>query len=396
MKNTVNPKTNKILIFGAGYVGFSIGVFLGQKYEVIMVDVDTKKILAINNSQSPIDDELIDHYLKHNKINIRATDKFEKLIEDVDLCILALPTNFKNETNQFDVKILTDVIHQINSVTDSVPIVIKSTVPVGFTRSQREKFSTQNIYFSPEFLREGNSLEDCINPSRIIIGGEGNFAVNIAEMFYSLSENKPDVFYLNNDEAEAVKLFSNTYLAMRIAFFNEVDSFALKHSMSARNLIKSICKDNRIGNIYNNPSFGYGGYCLPKDTKQLLTNFNEVPQSIIEATISSNQKRKDFLSEYILKLQNIKKIGVYRLSMKEGSKNFRESSILNIVEKISQHKEILIYEPLIRDSNFKGIKISDDLESFKSFSDLIIANRHNEELADVSDKVFTRDLFNVD
>ena len=217
MKNTVNPKTNKILIFGAGYVGFSIGVFLGQKYEVIMVDVDTKKILAINNSQSPIDDELIDHYLKHNKINIRATDKFEKLIEDVDLCILALPTNFKNETNQFDVKILTDVIHQINSVTDSVPIVIKSTVPVGFTRSQREKFSTQNIYFSPEFLREGNSLEDCINPSRIIIGGEGNFAVNIAEMFYSLSENKPDVFYLNNDEAEAVKLFSNTYLAMRIA-----------------------------------------------------------------------------------------------------------------------------------------------------------------------------------
>ena len=390
-----NSEINKILIFGAGYVGFSIGVFLGQKYEVTVAEIDDKKITMINNFQSPIDDDLIDYYLKNKEINIKATDNIKASLEDTDLCILALPTNFQDETKQFDVRILSEVINKINSIRDDIPIIIKSTVPIGYTESQKEKLSTKNIYFSPEFLREGNSLEDCINPSRIVIGGEGNFAKSIAKIFYGLTENNPEVFYLKAGEAEAVKLFSNTYLAMRIAFFNEVDSFALTNSMSTKNLIESICKDDRIGDLYNNPSFGYGGYCLPKDTKQLLSNFNLVPQSLIEATISANQKRKDFISEYILKVPNIKKIGIYRLNMKEGSKNFRESSTLSIVEKISHSKEILIYEPLIEDTSFKGTRVDNDLQSFKTLSDLIIANRFHDELSDVSDKVFTRDLFNI-
>ena len=382
-----------VTVVGAGYVGMSIATLIGQKYETNIVDIDFKKIQKINNLESPINDVLIDEYLKKKLSRLNASTKIEDYYQKTDLYILSLPTDYDPKKNHFNTHQLEKVIDKISKNDPKKPIVIKSTVPVGFTDRLINKYKDLEIIFSPEFLREGSALNDNLNPSRVVVGGKYNLAKKIGELFLDFTLSKTKVFYMSSIEAEAVKLFSNTYLALRVAFFNELDSYSMNNNMNTENVINAVCADNRIGQGYNNPSFGYGGYCLPKDTKQLLANYEDVPQNLIRAIVESNSTRKDVISEKIMSY-NPERIGIYKLVMKAGSDNIRDSSIQGIMKRLkAKGYKVHIYEPLLKEKTFFGSKIFKDLEKFKKASDLIISNRHHEDLADIHEKVFSRDIF---
>jgi UDPglucose 6-dehydrogenase len=384
--------TNKILIFGAGYVGYSLALTLDENYSVVIVEKDKKKIDKINNQEAPISDYFIDQYIQTNPTKFIATDSPDDHLKNSKIIILALPTNFDQSSNSFDTSIMDSVLKKLNNSNINADIVIKSTIPIGYTNRSKKKYQNLSLFFVPEFLRENRAIEDTLYPSRIIIGDKEENATKIAKIFKNTAKNNPKIFYMNASEAEAVKLFANSFLAMRISFFNELDSFAIHNELNTQNIIEGVCSDNRIGQEYNNPSFGYGGYCLPKDTRQLVANFEEVPQSIFTATIESNKKRKDFLTKKILE-KNIKKIGIFRLVMKKDSDNFRESAVFDIINTlIKEGKDILVYEPLMHDNN-DLFEVTHDLNYFNNICELIIANRMDDQLLDVKEKVFTRDIY---
>ena len=391
-------KKKLITIVGAGYVGMSLSVLLGKdNNHVKILEIDKNKVQQINDGLSTVKDELIETYISKDNLNISATLDPEEAFTDADYIVIATPTNYDEKTNKFDTESVKSTIKKILRFSKNAIIVIKSTIPIGYTEFLKEKFETNRIIFSPEFLREGNALYDNLHPSRIIMGDNSPDAISFAEMLKKQSlKESTKIIYMSSKEAEAVKLFSNTYLAMRVAFFNELDSFAMENNLETFNLISGISEDPRIGNFYNNPSFGYGGYCLPKDTKQLLTNYKNIPQNIIQAIVDSNSTRKDFIVQEILKFKP-KKIGIYQLAMKAGSDNFRSSSILSIIERIKKHNiPMIIYEDQILEKSFNGVNIEKDIQIFKNSCDLILANRITDDLSDVIDKVFTRDLFRHD
>jgi UDPglucose 6-dehydrogenase len=384
---------NKILVFGAGYVGIANAIMLAKDNDVTIFDVDQNKIDLINQSKIPIEDSIAESFMSEQNLNLSADLYNPSYLNDVDVIILALPTNYDETSNSFNTKILEEVLSELHLLVKNLIIIIKSTVPVGFTSIMQARFKNSNIVFSPEFLREGNALHDCLNPSRIVIGSRGDSKEFISELFLNSCQNAPDVFHASSDEAESIKLFSNCYLALRVAFFNELDSYAINFNLDAQTIINAVCADTRVGYGYNNPSFGYGGYCLPKDTKQLLQNYNAVPQNIIQAIVDSNRTRKDFIAEHIISLKP-KCVGVYRLAMKEGSDNIRESSVQGIMKRIkSKGIEIIVFEPMIKSDNFFGSEVYPNIAKFKQRSSLIITNRMHQDLIDVKDKVFTRDLF---
>ena len=389
-----------ISVFGAGYVGMSLSVLLAQHYNVHVIDTDKNKVKLINDRKSTIKDPYIEDYLKTKKLKINASHAMNATeYKNFNFFIIATPTDYNESTNFFNTSSVEETIQTIlnnNDVSNSL-IIIKSTVPVGFTRYLNKKHKTNRILFSPEFLREGNALKDNLYPSRIIVGGNHPKLKSCVSLLQKVAINSDtEVQIMDSDSAEAVKLFSNTYLAMRVAFFNELDSFSIEKNLDASKIIAGVSADSRIGNFYNNPSFGYGGYCLPKDTQQILANYSNIPQNLIQAIVEANQTRKDFIAEQILKI-NPKKIGVYKLAMKQGSDNFRSSSIQGVMSRLqASGVELLIYEPQLKKRLFNGIKVIDNLDEFKQSSDLIIANRHSESLSDVSQKVFTRDIHNID
>ena len=388
---------HKITVVGIGYVGASISVLLAKQNDVTCLDVDEMKVNAINNSKSPIADIDIQNSLNKDKLNIRATNNKKNAYKDADFVILCAPTDFDENLKEFNTKILQEIIIDVRDFNKDALIIIKSTVPIGFTSKMKKLHRTEKIIFSPEFLREGKALHDNLFPSRIVIGSELNKAIQFANLLKDASQNKDaEIFYMSSDEAEAVKLFSNTYLAMRVSFFNELDNFALHSNLNSKNIIDAVSMDSRIGNYYNNPSFGYGGYCLPKDTKQLLSSYKNIPQSIIKAIVDSNELRKDFIVDEIIKLR-INSIGIYKLSMKKDSDNFRQSSTIDLINKLDRNKvSLLIYEPSYAGDKYNGIKVEKDLQVFKYLSDLIVANRIENEIEDVQSKVFSRDIFKKD
>ena len=391
-------KKQLITVIGSGYVGMSLSVLLGKgNNHIKILEIDKDKVKKINDGLSTVKDELIEKYLAKDKLNISATLDPKEALVKADYFIIATPTNYDEKTNKFDTESVKSSIEKILKFSKNGTIIIKSTIPIGYTEYLKEEFKTNRIIFSPEFLREGNALYDNLYPSRIIIGDNSQTAVSFAEMLKNLSLKKSTkIIYMSSREAEAVKLFSNTYLAMRVAFFNELDSFAMENNLETLNLISGISEDPRIGNFYNNPSFGYGGYCLPKDTRQLLANYKNIPQNIIQAIVDSNSTRKDFIVQEILKYRP-QMIGIYQLAMKSGSDNFRSSSILSIIERIKKHNiPMIIYEDQILDKSFNGVNVEKDLHIFKNSCDLIITNRITDDLSDVIDKVFTRDLFGYD
>ena len=385
----------KITVVGAGYVGMSLSVLLAQKNNVYVHDIDEERVQTINSGKSTIYDEYIDDYLKEVSTSIKATTDKEEAYNDAEFIIIATPTDFDEETHTFDTTSVETVIEDILLINSECLIVIKSTIPVGHTDFFREKYSNDKIIFSPEFLREGNALMDNLYPSRIIIGGDCEQSKSFAKLLQEGAKAK-DIrpTFVNPSEAEAIKLFSNTFLAMRVAFFNELDTFAMANNLNVGNIIEGVSSDPRIGTGYNNPSFGYGGYCLPKDTKQLLANYKKVPQTLIQAIISSNSSRKDFIAEQIA-LKGFRTIGFYRLVMKVNSDNYRTSAIIGIMERLEKNGlEIILYEPLIQDGvMFSDYELFTDIEAFKLRSDLIVANRKSDELNDVESKLFTRDIF---
>lgn len=387
----------KIVVVGIGYVGLANAVLLAQYHHVVAVDVDKAKVDLLNKKISPLADQEITDYLRNKRLGLSATTESDDAYLDADLVIVATPTNYDPKENFFDTTSVEKVVQNVVSANRKALILIKSTVPVGFTEKLKIDYSTENIIFSPEFLREGHALHDCLYPSRVIVGEKSPRAELIAQLFTDAAlKDSTDILLTNNTEAEAIKLFSNTYLAMRVAFFNELDSYALERQLDTREIIQGVCLDSRIGSHYNNPSFGYGGYCLPKDTKQLLANYSHTPQELMAAIVNSNRTRKDFIADDILsKLPKV--VGFYRLVMKAGSDNFRSSSIQGIMKRIkAKGIEVLVYEPTLNESHFFNSKVVDDLSAFKEKVDVIVANRFSDELNDVKAKVYTRDLFGSD
>ena len=390
-------KKNKIVVVGLGYVGLSNCILLAQNNIVTAVDINIQKVNQINKGESPLVDKDIDSFLKNRSLDLHATLPYEEIYKESDYAVIATPTNYDEKTHSFNTLSVEETIENAIEENPKITIIIRSTVPVGFTDQMIERHQTKNIYFVPEFLREGNALHDNLNPSRILIGGSGNKLKFIEALLKDGAKKKDiDVLTMSPAEAESSKLFSNTYLAMRVSFFNELDSFAQTKNLKTKNIINSLSLDPRIGAGYNNPSFGYGGYCLPKDTKQLLANYKNTPQRLMEAIIESNDLRKQFIAERILAMKP-KVVGIYRLVMKEGSDNFRESSIQDVIKLITlKGIKVIIFEPLVGDGSFDGLEVVNDFEEFSMQSEIILANRVNNELNSFSDKVFTRDIFNLD